>query len=198
VLASDYHVFALDRRGSGDSDKPSEGYDFKLLIRDVVLFARNLELDPVILVGHSFGAEVALMTAAEEPNLIRSVVLVDGGFRPKTEDDKHTPASEIEKASREYNPETVYPRVTSPVLLVFARDRAPDAEIVAALKKKGIDYLEETRKAGQRARELADRKLRHKEIKVIENTSHWVQVDQPRALEQAIRQFLMNTGVIPK
>ena len=69
----------------------------------------------MILIGHSFGAEIALSMAAQQPEFIRSVVLVDGGFWPKERNNPSETLSEIERASSEYDPEILYPDVTSPV-----------------------------------------------------------------------------------
>lgn len=197
MLACDYHVYAPDRRGSGDSDKSKEGYDFQTLVRDNALFIENLKLKPVILIGHSFGAEIALMMVVQRPDLIRSVVLVDGGFWPKRVAEGAAPSSEIEKTSSDYDPELIYPKVTTSVLLVFAHGKGPGPDILAELKRKGIDYLEQSRKAEQRAKELADRKLLHGETAFVENSSHWIQKDQPESLAQVIKQFLAKLGVIP-
>jgi pimeloyl-ACP methyl ester carboxylesterase len=190
VLASNCQVVAPDRRGAGDSDKPKEGYDFGTLVSDVTILAEKLKLSRVTLVGHSFGAEVALNIAAQRPQLIHSVIMVDGGFWPKRAADFATSSSAIEKTSSGYNPELLYPIISCPVLLVLAHGSGPGEQALAELKNKGIDYLEEVRKAEQGVKELADRKLRNSQIVAIENSGHWIQKDQPHALAKAIEQFL--------
>ena len=49
----------------------------------MAILAENLNFSRVTLVGHSFGAEVALHVAAQRPHLVQSVIMVDGGFWPK-------------------------------------------------------------------------------------------------------------------
>jgi pimeloyl-ACP methyl ester carboxylesterase len=191
ILASDYHVVAPDRRGAGKSDKPAEGYNFPTLVNDVSLFSESLKLKPVIVIGHSFGAQLALMTSAMKPKLVSSVVLIDGGFWPKrSAPGNATPTSEIEKTSRDYDPEIIYPQISVPVLMVIARGSGPAATVVAQLKEKGIDYFEEVRKSEQGAKELANRKLSRGEMIIVENTSHNIQMDQPWKLADAIKRFL--------
>ena len=51
TLAPKYRVLALDLRGRGDSDKPSEGYGFAYHARDVLAFADALEVETFALVG---------------------------------------------------------------------------------------------------------------------------------------------------
>ncbi len=80
ILAEGFAVIAVDQRGHGQSDKPDCGYDFATVARDLlgVLEARGLE-KPVI-VGHSWGADVALEFAAAHPGLARGLCFVDGGM----------------------------------------------------------------------------------------------------------------------
>jgi pimeloyl-ACP methyl ester carboxylesterase len=190
MLASNCRVVAPDRRGAGDSDKPKEGYNFETLVSDVAILTESVNLSRVTLVGHSFGAEVALNVAAQRPHLVQSVIMVDGGFWPKRHVDPATSSSAIEKTSNGYNPELLYPIISCPVLLVLAHGSGPGEKALAELKKKGIDYLQEVKKAEQGVMELAERKLRNSQIVAIENSGHWIQKDQPQALAKAIEQFL--------
>jgi len=197
ILATDYHVVAPDRRGAGESGKPEQGYNYQTLVEDVALLAGHLKLKPVSVVGHSFGAQLALMVGAMKPGLANSVIMIDGGFWPKrSTPDNAATSSEIEKTIRDYDPETVYPKISVPVLMVIARGSGPGADVIAQLKEKGIDFFEEVRKAERGAKELADRKLIHGEIATIENTGHNVQVDQPQKLAGAIKQFLSKAGFV--
>ena len=79
-LAEDFAVIAVDQRGHGLSDKPEAGYDFATVSRDLlgVIEARNLE-QPII-VGHSWGADVALEFAVAFPDRPKGVCFVDGGM----------------------------------------------------------------------------------------------------------------------
>jgi pimeloyl-ACP methyl ester carboxylesterase len=73
-------VVALDLRGHGASDQPSSGYDFASLVRDLDAALTGLGLERPVLVGHSWGANVALQFAADRPDLIDGLALVDGGL----------------------------------------------------------------------------------------------------------------------
>lgn len=198
LLASEYHVIAPDRRGVGSSGIPKDGYNFSTLISDISLLIKKLGIGPVILIGHSFGAEIALSMAAQQPDLIHSVVLVDGGFWPKEENNPSGNSSEIERASSEYDPEILYPDVTSPVLLVFARGSGPGKDMLAGLEARGIDFFEEVRKKEQAAIGLANRKLDRKRIAFVENTGHWIQVDQPQILAETINRFIADFSFRPE
>jgi len=74
---------ALDLRGHGLSDKPEEGYDWATMTEDLRAAVRALGMDQPIVVGHSWGAGLALHLAAaglaggDRP---RGVVVIDGGI----------------------------------------------------------------------------------------------------------------------
>ena len=71
---------AIDLRGHGQSDKPDDGYDFATIAEDLRVLIGALGLDRPILVGQSWGANVALDFAVRHPELTRGIVLVDGGL----------------------------------------------------------------------------------------------------------------------
>jgi pimeloyl-ACP methyl ester carboxylesterase len=73
-------VAALDLRGHGDSDQPDQGYDFASVGRDLASALAGLGLERPVLVGHSWGASVALQFAAERPGALAGLVLVDGAL----------------------------------------------------------------------------------------------------------------------
>ncbi len=73
-----YVVTALDQRGHGESDKPENGYDFATIIADDTAVVRELGIERPIVVGHSWGASVALEYAVTQSDDVTAVVLVDG------------------------------------------------------------------------------------------------------------------------
>jgi pimeloyl-ACP methyl ester carboxylesterase len=79
-LARGSRVVAYDQRGHGRSGKPSAGYGFDRLTADAVRVIREARLAGAVVVGHSWGANVALELAVRHPRLVRGLVLIDGGF----------------------------------------------------------------------------------------------------------------------
>ena len=79
-LSGRYRVIALDQRGHGLSDKPDDGYTFEEVGGDLAAFIRALALERPLIVGHSWGGNVALQFAADRPDQVSGLVLVDGGF----------------------------------------------------------------------------------------------------------------------
>jgi pimeloyl-ACP methyl ester carboxylesterase len=79
-LVPAHRVIAVDLPGHGQSDRPDGGYDFDTVSRDLEgLLAALRHPEPLVVVGHSWGATVALSFAAAHPELALGVVCIDGG-----------------------------------------------------------------------------------------------------------------------
>jgi non-heme chloroperoxidase len=72
-LDPDWHVIALSLRGHGGSAKPADGYTPAHMAGDVAQFIAAMELPPVVVVGHSMGATVALRLAVDHPGCVRAL-----------------------------------------------------------------------------------------------------------------------------
>ncbi|MEO8609010.1 MAG: alpha/beta hydrolase [Chloroflexota bacterium] len=86
-LTKYFHVYAVDQRGHGLSEKPPTGYDFETIARDLELLLDKLVADELpIVVGHSWGAYTTLYYAATRPERIKCAVLLDGGIHRIADD----------------------------------------------------------------------------------------------------------------
>lgn len=79
-LVEQFQVVAVDQRGHGLTDKPVDAYGFGDVTSDVLSLLDELGFDRPVVVGHSWGANVATQFAAEHPNRVRGVIMVDGGI----------------------------------------------------------------------------------------------------------------------
>jgi len=80
VVRNDYHVYALDQRGHGDSDWASDGdYSRDTQCADVEAFVSALGLSPFILTGLSMGGINAITYTARYPEKVRALIIVDVG-----------------------------------------------------------------------------------------------------------------------
>jgi pimeloyl-ACP methyl ester carboxylesterase len=71
-------MVALDQRSHGPSDRPEEGYASGELVADAAQAISELGLGRPLVLGHSWGASVALELAATRPDLAAGLVFVDG------------------------------------------------------------------------------------------------------------------------
>jgi pimeloyl-ACP methyl ester carboxylesterase len=80
TLAADCRVTAYDLRGHGHSDVPPTGYTSADHATDLCKLHEALGLGPAYLVGHSFGAVVAVHAAVLCPGRVAGLVLSDPYF----------------------------------------------------------------------------------------------------------------------
>ena len=79
LLAADFRVVALDQRGHGWSAQVEDGFDFATVSGDAAALIAALGWERPVIVGHSWGADVALELAAAQPGLAAGLIFVDGG-----------------------------------------------------------------------------------------------------------------------
>jgi proline iminopeptidase len=78
-LAQRFRLLFVDQRGQGRSDRvPLSTVTLARLAQDVIMVARALELERYAVLGHGFGACVALQNAVDYPGMASQVVLSGG------------------------------------------------------------------------------------------------------------------------
>ena len=82
ALCGDYHVFALDQRGRGDTDHaPGGDYSIDAFVADLAGFVDAIGLDQFVLFGHSMGGRNSMAYAARYPHRLERLCIVDIGPR---------------------------------------------------------------------------------------------------------------------
>ena len=76
-LSKHFTVIAPDLRGVGESDKPADGYDKKTMATDIHELVKKLGYDKINLAGHDIGLMVAYAYAAQYPNEVKKLALMD-------------------------------------------------------------------------------------------------------------------------
>jgi pimeloyl-ACP methyl ester carboxylesterase len=80
AIAPYYRTIALDHRGHGDSDWDRERrYRHDTMVRDVEAVTRELDIDRLVLMGHSLGGRIAMLFAERNPQRMAGLILVDIG-----------------------------------------------------------------------------------------------------------------------
>lgn len=79
-LADEFMIIAPDLRGRGGSNRIAGPFGIAAHADDVAKICKAFDLDQVVLVGHSMGAFVSLVTAHRHPTLVKSMLLIDGGI----------------------------------------------------------------------------------------------------------------------
>jgi len=76
IAKAGFRVLRPQPRGAGHSSGPMKGLSLHDFARDTAAAIRHDGGGPAVIVGHAFGNWVARMTAVDDPQLVRGVVIV--------------------------------------------------------------------------------------------------------------------------
>ena len=79
-LADYFRVILVDLRNHGHSEWSDE-FSYELMAQDVLALCEELNLENLLLVGHSMGGKVAMRIAQIRPELLEKLVVVDMGVK---------------------------------------------------------------------------------------------------------------------
>ena len=96
AMRGSYHVYAIDQRGHGESAHAADGYARDRFVEDLAAFADALGLERFTLSGLSMGGWHSMLYAADNPERVERIVMVDIGPEP----------SEVARASAGDRPPT--------------------------------------------------------------------------------------------
>lgn len=71
-----FQIHLIDQRNHGKSPHTDE-HSYELMAEDVKEYCEQHSLTNIILMGHSMGGKTAMLTAAEYPNLVEKLIVVD-------------------------------------------------------------------------------------------------------------------------
>jgi len=85
-LSENYQIIALDVRGHGNSDKPTESTQYgKMLEEDVIRLMDHLGLEKAHILGYSMGAFITGNLVVDHPERLISATLVGGSHLTKSQ-----------------------------------------------------------------------------------------------------------------
>lgn len=76
-LSVDFHVYALDLRGHGKSDRTENNYKIQDYVPDIIEFIEKCIKEPTIVIGHSLGGMIAILLAAYYPDKVKALIVGD-------------------------------------------------------------------------------------------------------------------------
>ena len=208
-LRKNYRAVALDLRGHGQSGAEAAVMELDDFAADVLRVADALRLDRFILVGHSFGATVALAVASRAPRRIMGLVLLDaaGAF-----DDVPVAALEdfidqvtgdsgtaFVREAYETNLERAKPS-TRDVVLGSLEGTDRDTIGAAYTSLFGTDPRQLLLRYPGPVRLIVDAandspmslhaQLPDLDIVPVRDSSHWIMLDQPEQVTTALKEFI--------
>jgi pimeloyl-ACP methyl ester carboxylesterase len=209
-LAKSRRTVSFDMRGMGESAPPADGtYALEELVADVECVADALGLERFVLVGHSFGGTVVAAACRDIPQRLAGALFLDASGDLRAIPAEALQAWRVSMEAERY-PETVEAWLTQLLgpataetrgLVLGTLSRTPRAAYLGAMNAMfALDVAAAIgRFPGPKAL-LAVRgldgplSLRHTVPKLpcefVEETSHWLQLDRPEAVNAALDRFL--------
>lgn len=86
ALTDRYRCVTIDFRGHGQSEVTRDGYDMDTLTEDAAAIIRQLDCAPCHYVGFSMGGFVGLRLAIRQPELLKSLTLIDSACDPEPQE----------------------------------------------------------------------------------------------------------------
>ena len=80
ALEKDFDIVMPDVRGHGKSVSTRVDYSLSDVVEDIAELINHLKIAPVIVMGHSMGAQMATELGARHPDLVKKLVLEDPGY----------------------------------------------------------------------------------------------------------------------
>ena len=76
-LLARWRIFSLDFRGHGKSGRVKGKYQIENYTQSIIAFLQKKITEPTILLGHSLGGAVALITANKLPGAVKAIIIGD-------------------------------------------------------------------------------------------------------------------------
>lgn len=101
-LQDHFHLYSIDLPGHGETSSFNEEkrYSFQLLTKWLEKVCLTLSDQPVFLIGHSWGAALALHFSSQFSERVQGVVMIDGGYLHFDEDPSETLEELLEHMSQ--------------------------------------------------------------------------------------------------
>ena len=153
-LTDEFRLLLVDQRANGRSERPPEStWTLERMAQDVIMLARAMRLDRYAVLGHSYGAFVALQNAVDYPGMAAQTI-VSGGipsmkFLAAVEANLNAfePVALREQVIASWARE---PDVTTPRGLRAAHGRAVPVPLRGSARSAHRRYLERTRDTSTR------------------------------------------------
>ncbi|MDF2546335.1 MAG: alpha/beta hydrolase fold protein [Anaerosolibacter sp.] len=149
-LAGKYHVYAIDLRGHGKTDRVSGQYKIQDYVTDVKEFIEMRIQKQVIVFGHSLGGMIAELLAAYYPKIVKAIIIGDSpislGVLKKHSDDQKEMTMLWREWSRTMNVEEIAEELKRMQVAIPGEDNTVPAYEVFGKNHPWFDFMAESLK----------------------------------------------------
>ena len=196
-LTAHFHVYTPERRGHGRTPDVEGPITYELMAQDTIAFLEQVVGGPAHLVGHSAGANVALVVAVRRPDLARRVVLISGVFhRDGWIPDAIDPDCDLHEALvggyAELSPDGAghFPVVAAKLKRMDFEEPALQATELRGLPNRTLVMVADDEEVTLEHTVEMYRSLPDAELAIIPGTSHGLLHEKPRLCNTVIVDFL--------
>jgi pimeloyl-ACP methyl ester carboxylesterase len=196
-LVARFHVYTPERRGQGRTPDVEGPITYELMVQDTISFLEQVVGRPAHLVGHSAGANVALLVALRRPDLAGHLVLISGvfhrdGWIPAAIDPDLEPHEALARGYAELSPDGAehFPVVAAKLKRMdFEEPTLLASELRAVTSRTLVMVADDDEVSLEHAVEMY-RRLPDSELAIIPGTSHGLLHEKPRLCNTTIIEFL--------
>ncbi len=80
AIKESFHVFAYDRSGQGRTGDQVGSLHFEFQTKEAIAYLEDVVKSPAHLIGWSDGGIIALLTAMQRPDLVRSIIAIGANY----------------------------------------------------------------------------------------------------------------------
>jgi pimeloyl-ACP methyl ester carboxylesterase len=202
-LAERFRVLTPERRGHGHTPDVAGPISYDLMAADTVAFLDELKTGPAHLVGHSDGANVALLVALSRPDLVGRLVLISGNFHHDgllagLDLGELLAGGFLAEAYGQVSPDGPehFPVVAAKILRMVTSEPAMSPGDLAAVAARTLVMVGDDDAISAEHTLQMYRGIRDCELAVVPGTSHALIIEKPDLCNRIILDFL-TTGPVP-
>ncbi|MBL1073367.1 alpha/beta hydrolase [Nocardia sp. 2] len=204
MLVDRFHAYVVDRRGHGHTPDVDGPFTYEVMADDMIAFLEKVVGEPAHLVGHSDGANVALMVALKRPDLVRKLVMISGNFHfsgvlPGVMDGFGSQET-IEFLGGRYGEvspegEDHFPVVAQKVVEMGRTQPALGADELAGVRARTLVVSGDDDAIALEHTVALYRAIPDSELAVVPGTSHLLVMEKPERVYPLVADFLLNDPV---
>jgi pimeloyl-ACP methyl ester carboxylesterase len=201
-FAERFRVFTPERRGQGRTPDVEGPITYELMVDDTVSFLEEVVGGPAHLVGHSAGANVALLTALRRPDLVRRLAVISGvfhrdGWIPEAIDPDVEPHEALARGHAEVSPDGAdhFPVVAAKLRRMDFSEPTLAAADLGDLTVRSLVMLADDDEVTLGHAVAMYMALPEAELAVVPGTSHGLLHEKPDLCNRLVLDFL--TGPVP-
>lgn len=201
-LAARFRVLTPERRGHGHTPDVAGPISYQLMAQDTAAFLDKLGITRAHLVGHSDGANVALLLALARPDLAGRLVLISGNFHHDglvtgVDLDEIASNAYLAQAYAEVSPDGPdhFPVVAAKIVRMISEEPTLTAADLARVTSRTLVMAGDDDAIAAEHTVALYRGIPDSELAVIPGTSHALIIEKPGLCNQIILDFLTGEPV---